>query len=105
MVTLTVAPRNGENLYGLLVAKEIELRRNRMGTLHRKGKKRRGHEVWEHKSYTGTVRFERTIGGTVAAAVQSSQERDEWQLLTSFIGFIHRHFAEHVGSILLTYGG
>ena len=104
MVTVTVTPREGENLYSLLVKEEVELRRNKQGTLHRHGPKRRGNDKWVHKSYPGWIRFERSLGGTLIALVSSKQESDEWRLLNSFIGFLHRHFREEIGSILLTYG-
>ena len=101
MITLTVAPRYGDNLCRLLVSKEVELRRNKQGTLHRKGAKKSGREKWNHKSYW--ITFQRGLGGVLVALVQSNDERDEWQLLTSFIGFLHRHFRESISNLTMSY--
>ncbi len=104
MIMLTVAPRTGENLFALLVSKEVELRRHKQGTLHRKGAKRKGGiEKWTHTAYDGWVTFQKGLGGVLVATVQSRDERDEWQLLTSFIGFLHRHFQDDISNITLTY--
>ena len=103
MILLTVAPRYGENLYGLLTSKEVQLRRNKQGTLHRKGTKKKGQDRWLHTSYDGSVTFQRGLGGTLVATVESRMERDEWQLLTSFIGFLHRHFQENISNVTMTY--
>jgi len=35
MIRVTVVPKSRENLYGLLVKKEIALRKRNQGTLHR----------------------------------------------------------------------
>lgn len=103
MIMLTVAPRYGENLYAMLVSKEVALRKNKQGTLHRKGAKQRGQERWHHKAYSGKVTFQRGLGGAVVAIVESPDERDEWQLLTSFVGFLHRHLRDSISNITLTY--
>ncbi len=103
MIMLAVASRYGEDLFRLLTSKEVDLRRNGQGTLHRKGKKHRGEDKWFHKSYTGRVTFQRGLGGTLVATVESPDERDEWQLLTSFVGFLHRHFREEISNITMSY--
>lgn len=103
MIMLTVAPRYDENLFKLLVSKEVELRRNKQGTLHRKGAKRSGQDKWTHASYQGSVTFQKGLGGILVALVEAKDDRDEWQLLTSFIGFLHRHFQEYISNITMTY--
>ena len=103
MIMLTVAPRYGESLFGLLTSKEVELRRNKQGTLHRKGTKKKGQDRWFHTSYDGSVTFQRGLGGVLVATVASRHERDEWQLLTSFIGFLHRHFQDSIANVNMTY--
>ncbi len=103
MITLTVIPRNQENLYSLLVKKEVDLRRNRQGTLHRHGGKKRHQDKWVHKSFSGAVKFQKCLGETLVALVHSRDEADEWKLLSSFVGFLHRHFKDYISSITLTY--
>jgi hypothetical protein len=104
MIRLTVTPRDGENLYGLLIAKEIELRRKSKGTLHRVGPKAKNHDKWAHSSYKGWVRFQRALGGVLVALVQSKSPDDEWMLLSSFVGFLDRHFRASISNINLAYG-
>jgi hypothetical protein len=103
MIRLTAIPRSHDNLFGLLVAKEVELRRRGMGTLHRSGPKKRGHEKWTHKTYAGWINLQRCVGGTLAATVQSKAADGEWRLLSSLIGFLDRHFREEVASVTINY--
>jgi hypothetical protein len=103
MIRLTIMPLEDTNLYGLLVSKEVELRRRNQGTLHRSGAKKKGTEKWTHKSYPGRITLQKCVGGTIAAVVQSRAADEEWQLLTSLIGFLDRHFRDHIGSITLSY--
>jgi|SRR5436190_3442714 len=104
MIKVTVTPREGADIYGLLVKKELELRRSNRGTLHRSGAKRRDREKWVHSSYNGWIQFQRCIGGVTVALVQARNSQDEWQLLSSFIGFLDRHFRDDMSGISLHYG-
>jgi hypothetical protein len=101
MIRLTVIPRFRDNLYGLLVAKEVELRRKARGTLHRSGPKKRGHDKWTHKTYSGWINLQRGVDGTLAATVRSRDA--EWKLLTSLIGFLDRHFRKQIASVTINY--
>ena len=103
MIRLTVIPREGANLYSLLARKEIDLRKKNQGTLHRAGTKVAGTSKWKHASYTGWIVIQRCVGGTVAAVVQSKAATAEWQLLTSFVGFLDRHFRDQIASITISY--
>jgi hypothetical protein len=103
MIRLSIIPRARANLFGLLVGKELELRRRKRGTLHRSGPKKRGREKWTHASYPGWITLERRLDGTLAAAVHSRATDGGWQLLTSLIGFLHRHFHEAIASVTISY--
>jgi hypothetical protein len=35
--------------------------------------------------------------------VESNAPREEWQLLTSFVGFLDRNFRDHIASITICY--
>jgi hypothetical protein len=104
MTTITVAPAVDEELYQLLLEKERELRQLGRGTLHRKGPRKAGQEKWVHTSFKGSIKLQRGLGGHVVALVQGAAERDEWQLVASFIGFLQRHFRLAIGSVTLTFG-
>jgi len=102
MIRVTATPRTREDLYGLLIKKELDLRRKGQGTLHRQGGKKR--EVkWVHRSHNGWIRFQKCLSGMVVAVVQARNSGDEWQLLTSFIGFLDRHFRDKISSINIGY--
>ena len=103
MIRLTVIPRKGTNIYNLLVQKELALRRKGQGTLHRVGAKKAGAGRWKHRTYAGSVRLQRCVGGTLAAVIQTRIASEQWQLLTSLVGFLDRHFREHIASITIAY--
>jgi len=103
MITVTITPKNGENIYSLLKKKELALRRKNQGTLHASGPRRFGKEKWSHSSYKGWVQFQQCLGGVLVAQVQSRDPDAEWQLLTSFVGFLDRHFRKSISSITLNY--
>jgi hypothetical protein len=103
MIRVTVIPSEAVNLYSLLTNKEVALRRKGQGTLHRSGSKKAGTEKWKHASFTGWITLQRCIGGTLAAVVQSKAPQEEWQLLTSFVGFLDRHFRDHIATITICY--
>ena len=103
MIRITVTPKESTNIYSLLVKKEVELRRRNMGTLHRAGVKKRGEDRWTHESYAGWIRFQECLGGMAVALVQSKTPDQEWQLLTSFIGFLDCHFRSFISSITINY--
>jgi hypothetical protein len=103
MIRLTVIPRERVKLYNLLTKKEVALRKKNQGTLHRAGGKKAGTERWKHASYAGSISLQRCIGGTLAAVVQSKARQEEWQLLTSFVGFLDRNFRDRIATITICY--
>jgi hypothetical protein len=103
MIRVTITPRATADIYGILVKKEVELRRKNTGTLHRKGAKKRGEDKWTHTSYPGWIRFRQGLGGVAMAAVQSKSPNEEWQLLSSLIGFLDRHFRSEIANITISY--
>ncbi|MFQ6047070.1 MAG: hypothetical protein ACE5PT_12075 [Gemmatimonadales bacterium] len=104
MTIITVNPAAGDDLYGLLLEKERELRRAGRGTLHRKGPRKRGQEKWVHTSYKGHIRLQKRLGGVLVAAIQGRGANDEWQLSKSFVGFLHRHFRDEISGVTLAFG-
>lgn len=98
-----MVPANGANLYGNMIAKEIELARRNTGTLHRSGPKLRDRSRWAHSSYPGWINLARSIGGVICVEVKSKKADAEWQLLQSFLGFLDRHFSNDIQSINIQY--
>jgi hypothetical protein len=103
MIIVTITPKEGENIYSLLIQKELALRQQNKGTLHRAGGKKKDEDKWVHNTYKGWIRFQKTLGGVTVALVQSKDPESEWQLLSSFIGFLDRHFRDSISNISLTY--
>jgi hypothetical protein len=103
MRRIQVVPTNGANLYGDMIAKEIELASKNVGTLHRNGPKLKDRSKWSHTSYPGWINLARSIGGVVCVEVRSKKADTEWQLLQSFLGFLDRHFSSEIQSINIQY--
>jgi hypothetical protein len=103
MIRLTVIPRPRARLFDLLVSKELELRRRQRGTLHRSGRRQRGREKWTHATYPGWIVLQRRADGILGAAVHSRATDGGWQLLTSLIGFLDRHFRDQIASVTISY--
>jgi hypothetical protein len=103
MIRLTVTPRSRDNLFQLLVGKELELRNNPRATLHRSGPKKAGREKWTHKAYSGWINLQRGDSGTLEATLHSKASDGEWQLLRSLIGFLDRHFRKQIASVTIHY--
>jgi hypothetical protein len=103
MRLIQIVPKDYFNLYGALVAKEIELRRRKQGTLRRAGVKQKNYAKWNHKSYYGWLWLQRGMGEVVTVELKSKGGNDEWQLLHAFLGFVDRHFADNIQSIQIQY--
>lgn len=103
MARVSIIPKNEENLYGLLIKKELELRRKKQGTLHRYAAKESGRTKWQHRSYPGWITFEKCLGGIIGAQIQARNPNDQWQLLSAFLGFLDRHFRKHIANISIVF--
>ncbi len=103
MINLTITPKNNENIYALMVKKELYLRRQKKGTLHRFGNRKKNEDKWTHSSYAGRIKLQRCIGGVMVVQVSAKNVNTEWQLLTSFVGFVDRHFRTQISNINIGY--
>jgi hypothetical protein len=103
MINITILPKNNENIYGLMVKKELTLRKQKKGTLHRFGTRKKNEDRWTHNSYNGRIKLQRCIGGVMVAQVSAKNIKKEWQLLTSFVGFMDRHFRRSISNISIGY--
>lgn len=103
MRQIQIIPIDEFHLYGALVAKEIELAKKKKGTLHRKGAKERNRAKWTHASYPGWIKIARGMGEVVMIKLSSKKAGTEWQLLQSLLGFLDRHFADKIKTIIIHY--
>jgi len=103
MITITLKPRGGEKLFEKLVQKERELKKAGRGTLHTAGRSKKGQVRWTHVRYPGKIAFEKSIAQVVVAKLTVSKDAQQWQLLTSFVGFLDRYFRDVIESLQISY--
>jgi hypothetical protein len=84
------------SLKSLLKSKERELRGKSTFIRQREGR-------WVHVKHPGWINWDEAQGGLLVAAIQTKVPESEWQLLQSFIGYLDRHFGEHIESIAISY--
>lgn len=103
MIRVTVTPKGDYDVFSLLTRKELDLKRKKQGTLHRHGRRKAGRVKWIHASYPGWIQLHRSIGGIAVALVQSKTQDGGNLLLSSFIGFLDRHFSTYLATINISY--
>ncbi|UCH33945.1 MAG: hypothetical protein JSV65_15500 [Armatimonadota bacterium] len=100
MKRLQVIPEEGFNLYGALTKREVEHRRRARGTFYRSGAKKKDQATWAHDRYVGRIKLQRGMGEIVLAEVRTKADPEqESRLLGALLGFLDRHFREHVAAI------
>ncbi len=99
MKVLQVVPRTNakKKLKTLLNEKERELRGPR--TTFRRQRAGR----WVHTRYPGWITWGESVGGILLAEVQSKKTDQEWRLLSAFVGYLDRHFADSIESLTIIY--
>jgi hypothetical protein len=103
MKIVEITPRGKSPIYGGLVKREAAIRRNGRGTFSRKGPARAGAATWSHKRFKGSVSLKREAAELVRAKIRSRTPEDEGSLLKAFLGFVDRHFGDHVATITIHY--
>jgi hypothetical protein len=103
MKVIEIVPRERTRLYGILVAKEAAIRKNKRGTYMRVGRKIRDRARWKHKKFRGSVHLERDDSEAVIATIRAPTREDEQKLLSSFLGFVDRHSGNQVATITIQY--
>jgi hypothetical protein len=58
---------------------------------------------WRHVKYPGWINWEESMGGILVAEIKSRVEKQDWQLLQSFVGYLDRHLGEEIESITISY--
>ncbi len=101
MKIVQIVPRGKVRLFGAIVKKEADIRKNDRGTFYRAGRKRQNEATWSHKRYKGSVSLKHGDGETVTARVRSPDQ--EWQMLSAFLGWLNRHFGDQVTAVNIQY--
>jgi hypothetical protein len=103
MKLLQIVSPDGTRLYGEMIRKQAEIRRSGRGTFSRARAQKRNTARWTHVRYKGSISFERSQSRTVDAIIKSPSRSDEARLLSSFLGWLDRHFGEQLLSINIEY--
>jgi hypothetical protein len=103
MKLLQVISRDGTRLYGAMIKKQAEIHRNGRGTFMRARARKRNTARWTHVRYNGSISFESVPPEAVEVTIQSPDRGDEARLLSSFLGWLDRHFGKQLLSIEIDY--
>ncbi len=103
MKMLQIEPRDGTHLYGAMIKKQAEIRRGGRGTFSRAGAKRSNATKWTHVRYKGSIELKPGEADAVSARIRSPDRGDEARLLSSFLGWLDRHFGKQISSVNIQY--
>jgi len=103
MKLLQVVPDHGTRLYGAMIRKQAEIHRKGRGTFSRVRARKRNSARWTHVRYKGSISFEPGPLEAVEVTIQSPERGDEARLMSSFLGWLDRHFGEQLLSISIKY--
>lgn len=103
MKTLQIEPRGKTHLFGAMLKKQAEIRRGGRGTFSRAGARRTGAARWTHVRYRGSIDLKPEATDAVSARITSPDRGDEARLLSSFLGWLDRHFGNELSSVNIQY--
>jgi hypothetical protein len=103
MKLLQIVPRDGTRLYNAMIKKQAEIRRAGRGTFSRARVRKRNAAKWVHVRYKGYIQLEQDPSQEVRAIIKSSDRGDEARLVSSFLGWLDRHFGQHLSSVKIEY--
>ncbi len=103
MKLLQILPRSGTRLYGAMVRKQADIRKSGRGTFSRVGRRRQNAARWTHVRYKGSVDLDDRSADGVSVSIRSPEKGDEARLLSSFLGWLDRHFGDQVSSVNIEY--
>src|SRR5262249_58710591 len=73
------------------------------GTFSRASAGKRNAARWTHVRYKGSINLEPGPSQAVEAVIRSPDRGDEARLLSSFLGWLDRHFGEHLSAVNIRY--
>jgi hypothetical protein len=103
MKLLKIIPRGEAPLYGAMLKKQTEIRRAGRGTFLRARARKRNATRWTHLRYKGSINLEPGPLKAVEAVIKSPDRGDEARLLSSFLGWLDRHFGARLSTISIEY--
>jgi hypothetical protein len=103
MKTLEIFPSDRTRLFPAMIKKQAEIRRSGRGTFLRASAGKRNAARWTHIRYKGSINLEPGPSQGVEAVIRSPDRGDEARLLSSFLGWLDRHFGEHLSAVNIRY--
>jgi len=103
MKLLQIVPRGHSSLYGAMIKKQADIRKAGRGTFVRAGASRRKAARWTHVRYKGSLKLTPGASEAVDVAIRSPERGDEARLLSSFLGWLDRHFGDRLASVNIEY--
>jgi hypothetical protein len=103
MKSLEILPSGRTHLYSAMIKKQAQIRRSGRGTFSRARAGKRNAARWTHIRYKGSINLAPGVSQAVEAVIRSPNRGDEARLLSSFLGWLDRHFGEHLAAIKITY--
>jgi hypothetical protein len=102
MKHLEIVPRDGTGLYGAVIKKQAEIRKGGRGTFMRASAGKRAAR-WTHLRYKGSLKLAPGSANAVEVEIKSPERGDEARLLSSFLGWMDRHFGDRLSSVNIQY--
>jgi len=96
MKVLQIVSRDGAQLYRAMARKQAEIRRGGRGTFSGSG------ASWPHVGARGSINMKSGTDG-LSARIRSPDHGDEARLLSSFLGWLDRHFGKRLLSVNIQY--
>jgi hypothetical protein len=102
MKRLQIVPRDRASLYGAVIKKQAEIRKHGRGTFMRASAGKRAAR-WTHVRYKGSLKLHPGAENAVEVEIKSPERGDEARLLSSFLGWMDRHFGDRLSSVNIQY--
>ena len=99
MKVVQIVPLGRTRLYGAMTKKQGEISKLRLGAFSRVGGKLANKARWKHVRFKGWISLKREKSEIVTAKVNSG----DWQLLSAFVGWVDRHFADEIQAVNIRY--
>jgi hypothetical protein len=102
MKRLQIVPRDGSGFFGAVIKKQADIRKLGRGTFMRASGGKRAAR-WTHLRYKGSLRLKPGADNAVEVEIKSPERGDEARLLSSFLGWMDRHFGDRLASVNIEY--
>jgi hypothetical protein len=86
-----------------MVKKQADIRKRGRGTFMRAGARRATAAKWTHVRYRGSITLKPGLSNAVTADIRSPDSGDEARLMSSFLGWLDRHFGAEISSVTIRY--